>query len=441
MTDAASASPSDLQPSLVHSLSALQFCLLDHPAFGGAGTYIYFTNQDLPKRTFTFEGVSVTPLESGQALWYYVAAVSVLAAAVGAFGMFSALMANRRAVKTFEAFYVLSLLTQFALTAWALVWCKQNQTHFDTICNASKSGLVRLPLPWFADDWTCQKIFTAAIITIGVGGVIWIGINFYMTNRVIHYARELFKDRADRYKVLGEAATKELDREQQIPLNYTNVGHRSMNDDEPPAAAEFQNSHAQQQPSYRDEIEYKDHQGNNGFQYPRAGAAGFGAFDQGGVPQHQLQQSYHSQEYQHQQQPPVAPGFNHRDSTLDLFNPNPYHNGEQEHIPVPATTSASAGSSSSVSFVRPPPAAAAAVAPLAPGSGQSFTHTSAAKIASPFDDDDVPSAVGVGLTPLQTTTMSQDNVKVPLPPSPRDGSDVLSPTSPTNQKSPPSNLL
>ncbi|KAF9118640.1 hypothetical protein BGW39_000981 [Mortierella sp. 14UC] len=380
-------------------------------------------------------GISLTPLTSGQALWYYVAAVSVLAAAVGVLGMVSALLANRRMVKTFEAFYVLSLLTQFALTAWALIWCKRNQSQFDTICNASKSGLVSLPLPSFMNDWTCQKIFMALILTIGIGGLVWIFFNFYMTNRVIHYARELFADRADRYKVLGEAATKELDREQQIPLNYTNVG-RSM-----PAEEEgegFQNSHAQQ-PSYRDEIEYKDPRGNSSFQYPRTAAAGFGAFDQAAVPQHQLQQSYHTQ------QPPAAPGFNYRDSTQDLFNP--YHSQGDEHIPVPPPANSASPSSSAAAFAAIPPPPPGPTSPssanpsFSSATGQSFTHTSTAKIASPFDDDEPASAVGagIGLTPL-TTSPSHDDVKVPLPPSPRDG-DVRSPTSPTNQKSPPSNLL
>ncbi|KAG0277028.1 hypothetical protein BGZ95_006651 [Linnemannia exigua] len=378
---------------------------------------------------------SLTPLTSGQALWYYVAAVSVLAAAVGLLGMISALMASRRMVKTFEAFYVLSLLTQFALTAWALIWCKQNQSQFDTICSASKSGLVSLPLPSFMNDWTCQKIFMTLILTIGIGGLVWIFFNFYLTNRVIHYARELFSDRADRYKVLGEAATKELDREQQIPLNYTNVG-RSMPAEEDREG--FQNSHAQQ-PSYRDEIEYKDPRGNNNFQVPRAAAAGFGAFDQAAVPQHQFQQSYHAQ------QPPAAPGFNYRDSAQDLFNP--YHShGEQEHIPVPPPANASASSSSSAaafSAIPPPPpgptSPSSVNASFSSATGQSFTHTSTAKIASPFDDDEPVASAGVALTPLTTST-SHDDVKVPLPASPRDG-DILSPTSPTNKKSPPSNLL
>ncbi|KAK3810609.1 MAG: hypothetical protein JOS17DRAFT_502508 [Linnemannia elongata] len=397
-------------------------------AFGGAGSYLFFFNQDLPQRTYTFEGVSMTPLTSGQALWYYAAAVSVLAAAVGLLGMLSALLANRRMVKTFEAFYVLSLLTQFALTAWALIWCKQNQGQFDTICTANKSGLVSLPLPSFMNDWDCQKIFMAIILTIGIGGLVWIFFNFYMTNRVIHYARELFADRADRYKVLGEAATKELDREQQIPLNYTNVGRSMPAEDE---GDTFQNSHPQQ-PSYRDEIEYKDPRGNNDFQYPRAAAAGFGAFDQGTVPQHQLQQSYHAQ------QPPAAPGFNYRDSTQDLFNP--YHNqGDQEHIPTPpAPAPVSSSSSSAAAFAIPPPPTSSSSA-AAPVGGQSFTHASTAKIASPFDDDDDVAGAVVGLTPLTTTT-SRDDVKVPLPASPRDG-DVLSPTSPTGRKTPPSNLL
>lgn len=103
--------------------------------------------------------------------------MSVLAAVVGLFGMISALSANRRLVKAFEAFYVLSLLTQFALIVWALIWCKQNQIPYDTVCNASKDGLVQLPVPWFASEWPCEKIFKAGILTIGVGGIIWLGFN------------------------------------------------------------------------------------------------------------------------------------------------------------------------------------------------------------------------------------------------------------------------
>lgn len=120
---------------------------------------------------------SMKPLSSGGPLWYYTAAVCVLAAAVGVFGMISALSANRRFVKAFEAFYVLSLLTQFGLVIWALIWCKQNQSAFDQVCTASKEGVYDLPVPGFASDWTCQKIFMAGILTIGIGGILWIGFN------------------------------------------------------------------------------------------------------------------------------------------------------------------------------------------------------------------------------------------------------------------------
>ncbi|KAG0369843.1 hypothetical protein BGZ54_008671 [Gamsiella multidivaricata] len=367
-------------------------------AFGAAGTYLYFTNSDLPKRAISVGGISVSPLASGQALWYYVAAVSVLAAAVGLFGMVSALAASRRFVKAFEAFYVLSLMTQFALIIWALIWCKQNQTQFDTVCTASKDGNVDIPLPGFVSDWSCQKIFTAGILTIGVGGIIWIAFNFYMTNRVIHYARELFAEKANRYKVLGEAATKELDREQQIPLNYTNVGS-SMNDREG-----YQSNHPQQ-PSYRDEIEYKDPRGADAFQQSRAAAAaGFGAYG------HDLGQ--------HQHQQPVARGFSHRDSAQGLDLVNPYY-GEHDTIPGPTN-------------VDPTPIQPS-VAPAAPfvaqGPGQSFVHASTNKIPSPFDEDE---PVAPAAPPIM------DGIKVPLPASPRDG-DIVSPTggsAPTNVLSP-----
>ncbi|KAF9930328.1 hypothetical protein BGZ65_005410 [Modicella reniformis] len=290
-------------------------------AIGAAGCYFYFTNNDLPNRPITVGTLS----------------------------------ANRRFVKAFEAFYVLSLLTQFAFIVWALIWCKQNQTPFDTVCNAYKDGLVDLPVPGFASDWSCQKIFTAGILTIGVGGIIWLGFNFYMTNRVIQYARELFAEKANRYKVLSEAATKELDREQQIPLNYTNVG-RSMNEQEGPRGSHLQ------QPSYRDEIEYKDPRGADSYQDSHtaaAAAAGFGSFG------HDM-----PQQYQNQHQPPVAPGFNHRDSTqgLDLINPG---YGEQETVSGANATEA-----------------APSALYHAQGSGQSFVHASTNKIVSPFEDDE-----------------------------------------------------
>lgn len=368
--------------------------------FGAGGSYFYFTNTDLPKRSFEVAGITLSPFTSGQPLWYFFAAVNVLAAVVGLFGMVSALSANRRMVKAFEAFYVLSLLTQCGLIAWSLIYCKQRQTDFDTACNASKDNLIQLPIPGFASDWDCQKTFTMIIVTIAVGGVLWILFNFYMTNRVIHYARELFAEKANRYKVLGEAAVKELDREQQIPLNYTNVGgnnNKGMNDQEG-----FQNSHTQQ-PSYRDEIEYKTPQ-NEDYQHSRAAAAGFGSYDQG-VPDH----------YQQQHQHPVAPGFNPRDSTQGLDLVNPYY-AEQETMPAPMgveTTQAHMYSST---------------APyLAQGTSQSFVHATTNKIPSPFDDDDEPVAA--------VAPMPHDDVKVPLPPSPVDGSAESSST-PASDKIP-----
>lgn len=123
-------------------------------------------------------GIQTTPFSSAQAIWYFVAAVSVLAAAVGLFGMGSALAANRSIVKAFEAFYVLSLLTQFALLVWALIWCKQNQTQFDTVCTASQAGQIDSKfIPGFVSDWSCQKIYTVGIIVLGVGGAVWLTFN------------------------------------------------------------------------------------------------------------------------------------------------------------------------------------------------------------------------------------------------------------------------
>lgn len=92
--------------------------------------------------------------------------------------MVSALSANRRMVKAFEAFYVLSLMTQFALVAWLLIYFKSQQSTFDEVCSASKTGAISLPLvPSFASDWSCQKLFTAAVLTMGIGGLIWIAFN------------------------------------------------------------------------------------------------------------------------------------------------------------------------------------------------------------------------------------------------------------------------
>ena len=120
----------------------------------------------------------MTPFTSANAIWYFLAAVSILAAAVGLFGMGTALAANRPAVKAFEAFYVLSLLTQFALIVWALIWCKQNQPDFDLVCNASQSGEINIGfIPSFASSWSCQKIFTVGIIVLGVGGFVWLALN------------------------------------------------------------------------------------------------------------------------------------------------------------------------------------------------------------------------------------------------------------------------
>src|SRR5690554_6515957 len=97
--------------------------------------------------------------------------------------MISALAANRRMVKAFEAFYVLSLLTQFALVAWALIWFKQEQTDFTLVCDASKEGQIKLPIPGFATEWSCRKIFTATTLTIAIGSIIWITFNVSAQNR------------------------------------------------------------------------------------------------------------------------------------------------------------------------------------------------------------------------------------------------------------------
>ncbi|KAF9114219.1 hypothetical protein BGX27_011421 [Mortierella sp. AM989] len=358
---------------------------------GGAGSYIFFTNRDLPNRSIEVGGMSIQPLTSSQSLWYYVAAVSVLAAAAGLFGMFSALSANRRAVKAFEAFYFFSLMTQLALIIWGLIWCKQNQREFDTICNASKDGQVDLPIPGFTSSWTCQKIYMAGILTIGIGGIIWVAFNFFMTNRVIHYARELFNEKANRYKVLGEAAAKELDREQQIPLNYTNVGSSMKNQEH--------HNNRFEQPSYRDEIEYKDPRSDDSFQHSQA-AAGIGAYGKG-LPQH------------HQQS--VAPGFNRRSSTQGLDLVNPYH-GEQETF----QGNIAMESTSAQSSHQPVPY-------HAQGSGQSFVHASTSKIPSPFGDEEPIAPVNYS---------SQDDIKVPLPASPREV-DILSPT----EQAPPKDMF
>ncbi|KAF9437402.1 hypothetical protein BGZ76_000875 [Entomortierella beljakovae] len=358
---------------------------------GGGGSYVFFTNRDLANRSIDVGGSSMQPLSSGHVLWYYVAAVSVLAAAVGLFGMISALAANRRAVKAFEAFYFLALMTQLALIIWALIWCKQNQTEFDVICNASKDGQVQLPIPGFADNWTCQKIYMAGIITIGVGGILWVGFNFFMTNRVIHYARELFNERADRYKVLGEAAVKELDREQQIPLNYTNVGS-TRND------AEYNNNHFHQ-PSFRDEIEYKDPRSDDSYQFSRStAAAGVGSFGQG---------------VQLDSPRSVAPGFSHRSSIQGLDLVNPYHG---EHDVYPGQMA-----------METIPTPIAQPLPYTPqGAGQSFVHNSNNVIASPFGDEE-PIAQG--------SYSNNQDIKVQVPTSPHD--DVI--RSPINP--PPGDLL
>ncbi|KAF9897098.1 hypothetical protein BX616_006188, partial [Lobosporangium transversale] len=374
-------------------------------ALGGVGTWLYFTNPDLPKRTFSVSGVTLSPLESGQILWYYFAGVSVLAAAVGLFGMFSALAANRKAVKAFEALYFLALMTQVAFVIWAMTWCRKNKSNFLTVCNASKDGLFDLPAPGFVSGWSCDNMFLALMLSLGFGNAIWLIFHIYMTNRVIHYARELFAEKANRYKVLGEAAVKELDREQQIPLNYTNIGG-SSNDREPP------------QPSYSDEIEYKNPRSDDYHQQSRAAAAGFGSYGHD-LPSHQQQFHQGYQPYTHQ---PAAPGFSHRDSTQGLDLVNPYY--DDGTIPAPP----------------PPPVASSAPFVTVPGVGQSFVHGSTNKIPSPFDDD-VP--VTTPPAPATAQSPSQD-IKVPMPPSPRDEDvkspsyppvDLLSPTLATQQAS------
>ncbi|KAG0241941.1 hypothetical protein BGW41_005106 [Actinomortierella wolfii] len=339
-------------------------------AFGGAGCYAYFAHQDLPDRTFEFSGVSIQPFTTGKPLWYYFAAVSVLGAATGVFGMFSALLANRRMVKAFEAFYVLTLLTHAALIAWTLIWFRQRQSDYDLACTNARSMLW---LPSFADDWSCATIYRAIAITIGVGGLIWFLFNFYLSNRVIQYARELFEERSSRnYKVLGEAASREMDREQQIPLAYT--GAPSSNNDDVTRTGGFHH-----QPSYRDEIEYKN---------PRTSDVGAPGFSDGyGVQDTSMTHNAHA-----------IPAFNHRTSAQGLDLVNPYHQDndynmhhQNEYIPQPPTTVATA--------VGEPSTSAGHGASISAGTvgGQSFVHSKTNVIASPFDDDDFsapPPAVG-----------------------------------------------
>ncbi|KAF9584754.1 hypothetical protein BGW38_005297 [Lunasporangiospora selenospora] len=379
-------------------------------------------------------GTTIAPLSSGQPLWYYTAAVSVLAAAVGVFGMLSALLANRLAVKAFEAFYVLSLLTQLALIIWALIWFKQNQTQWDTGCSAAKTYNVNLSfIPSFASDWSCQKLFMAIVLTVAIGGVIWVGFNFYMTNRVIHYARELFAMRSDRYKVLSEAATKELDREQQIPLTDTST------------ATERDGYHNSRVPptSYRDEIEYKDNHSSD--PYSRAAAAGFGSY-----PQAQIH-------FQPQNVPgrPPAPGFSHRDSTQGMDLMSPYHDPSMVNDPMSPYSSqppsnAFAAAEPSNAYAPPEPrnmsglglgmgmdmgAGTGASSSTGPGlgmepvpaTGQSFTHTTKTTIQSPFDDeDDNP-------VPVVSTTGLPSSSSYSPDPNPR---SPVNPTSPTAAFSP-----
>ncbi|KAG0337883.1 hypothetical protein BG004_007453 [Podila humilis] len=373
-------------------------------AFGGAGSYLFFSHQDLPERSYDVAGMSVAPFSSGQALWYYTAAVCVFASVVGLFGMLAAMFANRRMVKAFEAFYVLSLMTQFALVAWMLIFFKSRQSDFDLACNASKDGLFTMPLvPSLASDWSCQKLFTAGVLTLGIGGLLWIAINFVMTNRVIHYARELFSDKADRYKVLGEAATKELDREQQIPLNYTNVGGSNIkNNDSRTKPDQLHNMQHNPQPSYRDEIEYKDPRFDGGYQHQNVDV-GYNPYGQSAV------------------HPPVAPGFHHRDSQQGLGDlVNPYYAEQNEHIPQPQPLS------------QPIHIAGAGVGTAGAGTGQSFTHASTNKISSPFDDDDAV------LVPVAPTPPSDLGITIPPPPLNHQDSShsVLSPTGAKSPMSP-----
>lgn len=216
-----------------------------------------------------------------------------------------------------------------------------------------------------------------------------------MTNRVIHYARELFTDKANRYKVLGEAATKELDREQQIPLNYTNVGQSNNNDNPNPNPDQLHNMHHDPQPSYRDEIEYKDPRFDDGYQHRNANV-GFSPYGQTSA-QFPQQDPYH---------PHIAPGFNHRDSQQGMDLVNPYYAEQNEHIPQP--------------YVASSPS----VPDVVPGSviGQSFTHASTNKITSPFDDDDE-------VLPPPTSAPMDLGIKIPVPLSHQDSShSVLSPT-------------
>ncbi|KAG0052389.1 hypothetical protein BGZ83_002683, partial [Gryganskiella cystojenkinii] len=355
--------------------------------------------------TVSVGGVVLTPFTSAHAIWYFVAAVSVLAAVVGLFGMASALAANRTFVKTFEAFYVLSLFTQFALIIWALVWCKQNQSQFDLVCTASQSGQLEISwIPNFASSWSCQKIYTIAMVVLGVGGCIWLSFNFFMTNRVIHYARELFEQRENRYKILGEAATKELDREQQIPLNYTNVGGSTVD----------QENNQQHGTSYRDEIEYRNFNNADVYQHPRTSAAEYNAgFGQGFT----AQQQHGHYPFQQQQPQQVAPGFSHRNSAHGLDLVNPYYGEHQDAVVPPgpvsmATTPHHLLHTSSSSFTRK-------------DTEQSFTHTNANQISSPFEDDYSPPAIPISTVPTPINTMQ--DIKVPLPPSPLENT-AMSPT-------------
>jgi len=227
-----------------------------------------------------------------------------------------------------------------------------------------------------------------------------------MTNRVIHYARELFEQKENRYKVLGEAATKELDREQQIPLNYTNVGG-SMAD------REIDQNNQPPVSSYRDEIEYRDYHNTDVYQHPRTSAAeaGAGGYGQGYAPDPYYGHAQHQQQQQH-----VAPGFSHRNSAQGLDLVNPYYGEQEVVVPGPitmATTPQHLLHTSSSTFARQ-------------DTDQSFTHTNAHKIASPFDDDDYVPAISAAPTPIDTY---DHDVKVPMPPTPVEtsGSGLKSP--------------
>ncbi|KAF9976469.1 hypothetical protein BGZ73_008537 [Actinomortierella ambigua] len=336
-------------------------------AFGGAGCYAYFFHQDLPDRTFTIGGLPIQPFTTGKPLWYYFAAVSVLGAATGVFGMIATLLANRRMVKAFEAFYVLTLLTHAALVAWALIWFRQRQADFDTACSNARDMFW---LPAFADSWSCAEIYRAIAITIGVGGLIWFLFNFYLSNRVIQYARELFEERSSRnYKVIGEAASREMDREQQIPLAYT--GAPGTNNDDSGRGGAFQH-----QPSYRDEIEYKN---------PRTSDVGAPAFNDGyGVQDQSMTHNAHA-----------VPAFNHRNSAQGLDLVNPYHQDEyhlqqlqqqNEYVPQPPVTTTTTMGESSTSILAAPYEASGNAG--SSSTGQSFVHSKTNVIASPFDEDD-----------------------------------------------------